>query len=300
MAENKKAKMSKRNLEQRVTHLLYVTPSLVLYFLFSVAPILIGIYYSFTNWNGVSKRYSMVGLENYFKIFGDSRFQKSVVFNLKYAAMLVLCVVVFSVCIALLLNMNFKGRNFFRAVYFFPACLSMLTIGLIFNYIYFQGIPLLGKALGISALQNNILADTGKAIFGILAANVWQGVAIPTILILAALQTIPREIMEAAVVDGANAWHRFWHITVPYILPTISIVFVLSLKDGLMIYDYIVALTSGGPAGATESITLSIYRLGFEDLKFGYAISEAVIIALIIAVISILQIKMTSRKKIYD
>ena len=121
-----------------------------------------------------------------------------------------------------------------------------------------------------------------------------------TVLVISALQTIPGEIIEAAIVDGANGRQRFFYITLRYILPILSIIFVLVLKEGLMIYDYIMAMTSGGPAGATESITLSIYRIGFEDMKFGYAISQAMIVAVIIAVISIAQIRFTDKKKIYD
>ncbi|MBT9778183.1 ABC transporter permease subunit [Clostridium sp. MCC353] len=291
---------SKKNRERNIVHFLYVLPNLILYSLLSIVPIILGLYYSFTNWNGISKKYKMVGFSNYIKILKDSRFRKAVSFNLRYAVMLIICVMLISVILALLLNAKTKGQNFFRAVYFFPACVSMLTIGLIFNYIFFQGVPGIGEALGIESLQKNILSGRNTAIYGILITNVWKSVAIPTVLVISALQTIPAEIMEAATVDGANGRQRFFYITLRYILPILSIIFVLLLKEGLMIYDYIMALTSGGPAGATESITLSIYRLGFEDMKFGYAISQAMIVAFIIAVISIIQIKFTDKKKIYD
>ncbi|MBS6642811.1 MAG: sugar ABC transporter permease [Clostridiaceae bacterium] len=291
---------SKKNRERNIVHFLYVLPNLILYSLLSIVPIILGLYYSFTNWNGISKKYKMVGFSNYIKILKDSRFRKAVSFNLRYAVMLIICVMLISVILALLLNAKTKGQNFFRAVYFFPACVSMLTIGLIFNYIFFQGVPGIGEALGIESLQKNILSGRNTAIYGILVTNVWKSVAIPTVLVISALQTIPAEIMEAATVDGANGRQRFFYITLRYILPILSIIFVLLLKEGLMIYDYIMALTTGGPAGATESITLSIYRLGFEDMKFGYAISQAMIVAFIIAVISIIQIKFTDKKKIYD
>lgn len=286
--------------ERNITHFLYVLPNLLLYSLLSVLPIVLGLYYSFTDWNGISKKYNIVGLANYVKILSDRRFRKAVLFNLRYAAMLIICIMVLAVVLGLLLNSKIKGQNAFRAIYFFPACISMLTIGLIANYIFFQGVPSIGNALGIEALQKNILSNRSLAIYGILITNVWKSVAIPTVLVISALQTIPKDITEAATIDGANGWHRFWKITVPYILPILSIIFVLVLKEGLMIYDLIMALTSGGPAGATESITLSIYRIGFEDMKFGYAISEAMLIAIVIAVISVIQIRFTDKRKIYD
>ncbi len=291
---------NRKNRDRNITHFIYVLPNLLMYSLLSIVPIVLGLYYSFTDWNGIGKNYDFVGFHNYIKILKDSRFRKAVLFNVRYAAMLIVCVLLISVILALLLNTRIKGQRFFRAVYFFPACVSMLTIGLIFNYIFFQGLPSIGEALGIEALQKNILSGRKTAIYGILVTNVWKSVAIPTVLVLSALQTIPGEIMEAATVDGANGRQKFFYITLRYILPILSIIFVLVLKEGLMIYDYIMAMTSGGPAGATESITLSIYRIGFEDMKFGYAISQAMIVAVIIAVISIIQIHFTDKKKIYD
>ena len=289
-----------KNRDRNITHFLYVLPNLLLYSILSVVPIVLGLYYSFTDWNGISKKYNIIGLANYAKILSDKRFRKAVIFNLRYAGMLIICIMILAVVLGLLLNSKVRGQNAYRAIYFFPACISMLTIGLIANYIFFQGVPSIGKSLGIVALQKNILSNRSLAIYGILITNVWKSVAIPTVLVISALQTIPKEITEAATVDGASSWQRFWRITVPYILPILSIIFVLVLKEGLMIYDLIMALTSGGPAGATESITLSIYRLGFEDSKFGYAISEAMLVAIIIAIISVIQIRFTDKRKIYD
>ncbi len=286
--------------ERRITHSLYVLPSTLLYTLFTIVPIVIGFYYSFTNWNGISRQYKFMGMQNYLKIFSDRRFTKAISFNVSYAAMLIFCVLALAVVLALALNANRYHKTFFQMTYFFPACISMLTIGLIFNYIYFQGVPALGQALHIPWMEKNILSSKQLAVYGILLANVWKSVAIPTVLIISALQTIPNEIIESSKIDGANAWQRFKHIIFRFILPTLSIIFVLLLKEGLMIYDYIVALTGGGPAGATESITMSIYRQGFEDMKFSYAISQAMVVAVIISLVSIFQIKMSSRKKIYD
>lgn len=239
---------STKNRDRNITHFLYVLPNLIMYSFLSIVPIVLGLYYSFTNWNGIGKNYKFVGLKNYIKILSDNRFRKAVLFNIRYAAMLIICVMLLSVVLALLMNTKIRGQNCFRAIYFFPACVSMLTIGLIFNYIFFQGIPSLGTSLGIEALQKNILSGRSTAIYGILITNIWKSVAIPTVLVISALQTIPGEIIEAAIVDGANGRQRFYYITLRYILPILSIIFVLVLKEGLMIYDYIMAMTSGGPS----------------------------------------------------
>ncbi|MEG1775404.1 MAG: sugar ABC transporter permease, partial [Clostridia bacterium] len=128
--------------------------------------------------------------------------------------------------------------------------------------------------------------------------HLWQGVALPTLLFLAGLQTIPTELYEAASIDGANAWHQFKSITFAYLLPTLSVVLVLVVKQGLMVFDYVKAMTEGGPGGATQSIALLIYTNGFERNKYSYSIAQAIMTGILIAMISVFQIKLTSKKKV--
>ena len=149
---------SKKNKNRNITHFLYILPNLILYSLLSILPICLGIYYSLTDWNGITKNYNFVGLANYIKIINDSRFKRAESFNLRYACMLIVGVLVISLCLALLMNQPIKGKNVFRAIYFFPACISMLTIGLIFNYIFFEGVPIIGNILNIDFLKKNILS----------------------------------------------------------------------------------------------------------------------------------------------
>lgn len=294
---NKRRNIKQR--EKRIAHAVFVAPSVLLYTGVSVLPILLGIYYSLTDWNGITKKYHFIGLKNYVKALTDSRFQRALLFNLKYALILIVCIVTLSTIIALLLNQKIRGQSFFRSLYFFPSVISMLTAGLIFNEIYYRALPRLGENLGIELLQSNILASPNTAVFGILFVHIWQGAAIPTILLLSALKTIPTDIIEAAYIDGATRKQQFRYITVPFILPILSVVLVLVLKDGLMVYDYIMGLTQGGPAGATESITLLLYRQGFEEMKFSYSIAQSIIISIVIMTISFLQISFTNRKKVY-
>lgn len=285
--------------EREITHFLFVLPNLLLYMIFTIFPIFVGLYYSFTDWNGIKKDFEFIGLENYIEMFSDSRFIRAVSFNLRYVVLLIICIVVISVALGLLLNQQFKGRSFYRSAYFFPAVVGMLSCGLIFNQLYGQGLPLIGNILGIEALQTNILANPDLALFGILFVNVWQGVAIPTVLVLAGLQTIPGELVESAELDGASRPQIFKSITIPFLLPTISILLVMVLKEGLMIYDYILALTDGGPAGSTESLTMLIMKQAFDEQKFSYAIAQAIFIAVVIIFISVIQLEATNRKKVY-
>ena len=285
--------------EQWVTYLIMTAPGLVLYCVFLILPILMGIYYSLTDWTGIGNTFNFIGFENYVKVFtNDKRFGNALIFNLRYTIYLVLGIVVIGFALALLLNRKMKGRSFFRTLYFMPAVLSMITIGLVFKQIYFYVLPSIGKSIGSAVFSENIIANRQLAIYGILFVHLWQGVALPTLLFLAGLQTIPADLYEAASIDGATAWHQFKSITVPYILPTLSVVLVLAVKQGLNVFDYINAMTKGGPGGATTSIAMLIWQNAWERNRFSYAIAQAVITGLIIAVISFIQIKFTNDRKV--
>ena len=284
--------------EQTLTYAAFILPGFAIYCVFLIFPILLGIYYSLMDWNGISPHYDFVGLKNYQSLLTDKKFRAALVFNLRYTVMLVISIVVISVILALLLNRQFKGRGFFRTLYFLPAVLSMLTVSLVFKQIFFYVLPAMGKALGIAALSTNILASKQLAIYGLLFVHLWQGVALPTLLFLAGLQTIPSELYEAAAIDGANAWQQFKSITVAYLIPTLSVVLVLVVKQGLMVFDYVKSMTGGGPGTVTQSIALLIYTNGFERNKYSYSIAQAIATGLLIAAISFVQIQLSNRKKV--
>lgn len=296
--KSKKKTHSAMTRERVTTYGLFCLPGFIAYCVFLIFPILMGIYYSFMDWNGISKSYNFIGFANYAKLFTDKKFGEALLFNFRYTIMLIIGVVVISVVLALLLNKEFKGRSFFRTLYFLPAVLSMITVSLVFKQVFFYVLPAIGKALGIEALSTNILASKQNAIYGVLFVHLWQGVALPTLLFLAGLQTIPTELYEAAAIDGANGWQQFKHITVAYLIPTLSVVLVLLVKQGLMVFDYVKSMTAGGPGTATQTIALLIYNNGFERNRYSYSIAQAIATGLIIAVISAIQIQASNRKKV--
>ncbi len=299
MDKNKiQSKRSRGFSERKLTLGLFVVPGFLMYSIFFILPILLGAYYSLTDWNGISPKFHFVGLQNYIRIISDSAFKKALSFNFKYTAILMIGTCVIGITLALFLNSKIKGRSFFRALYFFPAVLSMLTVSLIFNQIFYRVIPALGSKMGSTTFSSNILANKNLAVYGILFVHLWQGVALPTLLFLAGLQTIPEELYEAAALDGATGFKKFRYITIRYLMPTLSVVLVLTLKSGLMVFDYIKSMTEGGPGGATQSIALLIYNDGFVKNRYSYGIAEAILAGLIIAFISAVQIKFADGKKV--
>lgn len=285
--------------KQSIIFSLFAVPQAILYLLFFIAPIIGGIFYSFTDYNGINPNLNFVGLKNYQAVFSNSRFSKTVIFNLKYSALLVLFIVSLSLILALILNSNLKGKSFFRSAFFFPAVLPLLTMGLVFNSIITKGIPQLGASLGIKSWEISLLSRPNTAMFAVLFVAVWQGLAIPTVLFLAGLQTVPKELEESASLDGATSRQRFRYITLPFLVPTLTMVFVLTLKQGLMVFDLIMSMTQGGPAGATESMAMLIYNHGFVERRLSVAMAEALILAVIVCIVSFIQIIWSNKKRIY-
>lgn len=278
---------------------LFTVPATVLYCIFFIYPIAIGIMYSFTDWNGLAKDFKFIGLANYIEAFTNKRFQNAVLFNIKFTILAVILVVGISLILALIFNSDIRLKSFFRGIFFFPAVLGILVVGLIFNEIFYRVVPVIGKAMNISWLSTNILASKSTAMYGVLIVHVWLAVAMATVMLLAGLQSTPMELYEAAELDGANKWQRFRYITMPFLLPVLSVVLILQIKNGLTVYDIIVALTNGGPGGATESLSILIYNHGFKEVKFSYAIAEAIILTIVICAISFVQTSISNKKKVY-
>jgi raffinose/stachyose/melibiose transport system permease protein len=283
---------------QYITYYLMTLPALALFFLFHTYPALQGVFYSFTNWDGLSTTFHFVGLRNYANVLKDKDVLDSYLFTFKFAILSTILVNVFSLLIALGLNAKIKFKNFFRGVYFLPNILSVLIVGFIFNYIFANVIPPFGEKLGITALASNILGSENLAWVGIVIVAVWQAVALNTILYLAGLQTIPSDIYEASSLDGAGKWKEFWSITFPLIASFFTINMVLAMKNFLMVFDQVVALTGGGPGKATQSISLLIYRGGFQGGEFAYQSANSVIYLIVIIVISVLQIRFLQKREV--
>ncbi len=277
---------------------LFTLPALILMTVFFMYPMVDGIYYSMTNWNGISKAFDFIGFQNYFKVFSDHRIINSLSFTVTYTILLVIAVIAISMVLALMLNSNIVFKKTLRSIFLFPTILSLITVGMVFNQIFYRVIPVIGKVLNIEALSSNILANPSLAIYGILIVALWQGVALPTLLFIAGLQSVPESLLEAAKIDGANALQRFTKITFPYLIPSLTIVFILTLKNGLTVFDYIMAMTSGGPGKATESIGVLIYKYAFSELKYSYSTTVSVILFLMIMIVSVIQMKVLRKSEV--
>lgn len=271
-------------------------PVVILFFLFNTLPLLTGAFYSFTNYKGYGT-FDFVGFRNYADLFTDSRVMHSYWFTLKYAVCGTILINVLSLILAMGLNSKIRCKSFLRGVYFVPNILGGLIIGYIFSFIFTYILPAAAKTLHIGFLENSILASETWAWVGVLIVGVWQAVAMNTIIYISGLQTIPTDIYEAGMIDGANGWQKFWSLTFPMLLPFVSINLILSTKNMLMVFDQIVSLTKGGPAQSTESISYLIYNNGMSGGQFGFQCANAVIFFIVIVAFSIFQLKVTGKKE---
>ena len=294
--DKKKKKISERTR----TLFLFTLPSVVMYTVFFTVTMAIGIYYSFTDWNGISASYKIIGIGNYIKALMDRKFQAALKFNFVYTFLFVLILIVISLLVAICLNNLTNTSTIFRSIYFLPAVLSMVTVGLIWNELFYRALPVIGKALNIGWLSNSLLGNKTTAMFGILIVNLWQGCSIPIVLFLAGLQSVPSELYEAATIDGANRWDKFKSITFPFLIPVLNMVIITQVKAGLTIFDYIMAMTNGGPGGATQAVGILIYNQAMKGNAYSQSVAESMILFVIVAIVAAVTLKMTKNKQVGD
>ena len=281
--------------ERKRTFLLITIPILALFVCFNTIPLIRGVIYSFTNFKGFGT-YDWVGLRNYMDLFTDSRVGGSYLFTFKLAICATIITNVISLILALGLNSKIRAKGFFRAAYFLPNVLGALVVGYVFQYLFTYILPALGEMIGSETLSSSLLSNESTAWFAIVIVCCWQNIAMNTIIYISGLQTVPEDVYEAGSLDGATGWKQFRHLTFPLIIPFFTINMVLCVKNFLMVFDQIMAMTQGGPAQSTEPISFLIYNNGMKGGSFGYQSANAVIFFIVIVAISAAQLGISSRE----
>ena len=278
------------------TFLLITIPVVALFVCFNTLPLIKGFIYSFTNFKGYGS-YEWVGIRNYIDLFSDARVGKSYWFTFKYALLGTILTNFISLVIAMGLNSKIKGKSVLRGIYFVPNVLGGLVIGYIFSFIFTYILPVVGQSLGIEALSGSMLSSVSIAWIAIVIVGCWQAIAMNTIIYISGLQTFPEDIYEAGAIDGVTGWRKFKDLTFPLIIPFFGINMVLSMKNFLMVFDQIMALTKGGPSQSTESISYLIYNNGMSGGQFGFQSANAFLFFVVIVVISVVQMTVMNKKE---
>lgn len=278
-----------KKLSRNQTFLLITVPVLALFFCFNTLPLIKGLIYSFTNFKGFGS-YDWVGIRNYADLFTDARVGKSYLFTFKFALVATILTNVVALLLALGLNGKIRAKSALRGVYFVPRILGGLVVGYILGYIFTYILPAVTGG-------SSMLSNTNTAWLAIVIVAAWQSIAQTTLIYISGLQTVPEDVYEAGAIDGATGWKSFKELTFPLIIPFFSINMVLSMKDFLMVFDQIMALTKGGPAQSTESISYLIYNNGMGGGQFGFQSANAVIFFIVIVAISVFQLNFTGKKE---
>lgn len=277
-------------------------PAIILILFIYAGPLLFTMVLSFTDWTGLGWDINFIGLDNFKRIFSSRNVLLPISNTLKFALFTVIFQNLVALVVALILNEDFKGRNFFRAIFFLPSIISTVAVGYIWTLIFdpVQGpVSLIVNTFGLEFLNHiRWLGDPKVVVYSLILVNIWQWFGWNMVIFIAGLQGIPADIYEAASIDGASPIQRFWNITFPLLAPTITINIILTTIGGLKVFDLPYVMTGGGPGNYSQSITMKIIEDSFFLNKVGYGASLTILMFAIILIVSIAQNRLLTRREV--
>lgn len=277
----------------------FVGPAALVFALIVLVPFFMSIYYSFTEWNGVSSNIKWIGIANYKTILtDDSAFLHSFGFTARFTLASVVLTNALGFLLALLLTQALKTRSFLRTVFFMPNVIGGLLLGFIWQFIFVKGFATIGELTGIGFFNLPWLGDESTAFWGLVIVSVWQGAGYLMIIYIAALSNVPKDVVEAARIDGASRLQLLWRITVPLIMPAVTVCLFLAISWAFKMFDLNMSLTKGGPFGSTESIALNIYQDAFRNNLLGLGSAKSVIFFAAVALVTLIQVTLTKRREV--
>lgn len=276
----------------------FVLPALVLYLVFMVWPFFQSIWFAMTDWNGASATKTFVGLANFAELARDSLFWKALRNNLIWVVIGTIAPLVIGLGLALLMWSRPKGFTLFRTVFFLPHILLTVVIGIIWGWIYSPIFGILNKwldSIGLQDISRGWLGDPRTALFAVLVAAIWAEIGFVFVILLAGLQNVSRDLLEAATIDGANGWQRLRDVTIPQLANVLNVITALLLIGGFNVFDIIFVMTQGGPANATETMATMTYTEAFTQNRVGYGSAISLVMTAISLVASVAFLKLRER-----
>ncbi len=292
--------MSGSSRQFRRTDLLFLSPWVLTLLLFWLFPIIASLVVSLTDYQLLSGRYSFVGLDNFGRLFADADFLRA----LTNTAIFTVGTLPFTTALAILLSMfvnsGLPARRLFQSVYFFPSVVSLVVVALIFSSLYARGgyVQMLAGMIGLETPANGLLFSQATALPAIMAMDIWMSTGYYMLLFLAALQSIPNELNDAASLEGASWWQRFRAITLPHLKPMLLFVVVLNTIKSFQIFVEVFVMTKGGPLNSTTTIVYFVYEEGLHKFNIGYGAAAANILFAIIALIAWFELKLIRERTV--
>jgi len=276
----------------------FLLPAFVIYTIVVVIPDLQAMVYAFTNWDGLTDRFDFVGFDNFVKAFESPYALPSLINTLLLTLAVTVVQLIVGLLLALALNTQVKSRNVLRVVFFAPVVLTSVAVGYIWKYMYAPtgALNQILDFLGLGVLKHDWLGDPSVNLWAIAFMCVWQSAGFTMVIFLAGLQGVDAELIEAAHLDGAGAWTRFWYVVRPLLAPAILINAVLCVSGGLKIFDQIYITTQGGPAHTTSTLSTLTYTDGFVTGDYSFGVTLSVVLTLLVSVVTVVQFRLMSKK----
>lgn len=286
--------------KNRKFYLMLILPALAVYALALLVPLFGGtIPYSFLKWNLMSGKKSFVGLDNYIKLFSDANFWKAFLFNIEVGIFTIVGSNIVGFVLAYFLNENIKAKGVIRAMFFIPNIVSAVLVSFIWVFIFTCAMPAVGNALGWEGLASvSWFGTPGMATVTIVVVSVWQNVGFLMIIYTAGLQTIPKDVMESAELDGCSGLKKVLKIELPLLMPTVTINLFVSISGAFKMYDIPNAMTGGGPYGSTMPVAMNIYQEAFTKYNLGYGSAKSVVLFLTVAAVTLIQLYFTRKREV--
>jgi len=284
-------------LRNPVTYILFIIPALLLLIMFFIYPLISSLYYGFTSWNGISDHVKMVGFKNFSKALSDPAFWNSLKNNGYFILFSVFIQVPITIVASLMIANVKKLQGLYKTAIFMPTVMSTAVIGILWGFIYNYDVGLLNKIVVFFGGQPvDWLGSPKTAMLSILITNTWQWAGFYIVMILAAILTIPKELDEAAMIDGATGLQRVRRITMPLITPVISVVIMLSIAGSMKAADIIIVMTKGGPASSTDVMATYMIKYAITNFKYGYGNALSFIIFIFTMVVTVLYQVLVARR----
>lgn len=295
----KKLKENIINFLDNHMHIAFPAPAIITLFIIVIFPVIYNIYMSFNKWKIGLGSPKFIGLQNYIEAFSDPRFWNGLKVMFFFSGLSLSIEIILGLLIAVYFNKEFKGSNFVQTIYIFPFAATPVAIALIWRIMLNPQIGVLNYFLGLVGLPGSLwVSDTRTVIISLVLVDVWKWTPMITLIVLAGLKSLPKDPYEAAVIDGANAFHIFTHITVPLIRPVLITALTLRSLDNLKEFDIIYTITQGGPGIASETLYLYSYKTAFSFFKAGYGSTLIIIVFLLVLLFNVAMNKIRYRTEV--
>ncbi|RUS47829.1 carbohydrate ABC transporter permease [Cohnella sp. AR92] len=278
----------------------FVGPGLLAFSVIVLIPFLLGFYYSFTEWNGLDlDKAKWIGMDNLHRIFtDDEKFWKSLVFTLKFSVVTVVLTNGLAFLLALALSRALKTRNALRTIFFLPNVIGGILLGYIWQFIFTKGFKTIGEFTGWPLFELPWLGTPQTGFWGLVIVFIWQSAGYMMVIYIAAIVGVPKDLQEAAIIDGASYWQTIRKVTIPLIMPAVTVCLFLTTSNAFKMFDLNLSLTKGGPGTSTQSLAYNIYAEALVNNRYGLGTAKAMLFFVLVSLIAITQVWLTKRKEV--